>query len=125
MGAGELVANKMWNALAAPALDYDPLVTISVHANNATLAALRPLRGVTKAARQAATGGREHCHSAARMATGILDTDTRRSIRCATAVARIMKKPSSDMPAGSGASMRGLIRPVGGSFDVDFDHPPG
>ena len=28
---------------------------------------------------------------------GILDTDTRRSIRCATAVARIMKKPSSDM----------------------------
>ena len=31
------------------------------------------------------------------MATGILDTDTRRSVRCATAVARIMKKPNSDM----------------------------
>ena len=24
MGAGELVANKMWNALAAPVIDYDP-----------------------------------------------------------------------------------------------------
>ena len=33
MGAGELVASKMWDAIAAPALDYDPLVTISVHAN--------------------------------------------------------------------------------------------
>ena len=29
MGAGELVANKIWNALVAPAVDYDPLVTIT------------------------------------------------------------------------------------------------
>ena len=42
-------------------------------------------------------GGRVHCHDAARMATGIQDTETRRSIRCATSVARIMKNPDSDM----------------------------
>ena len=95
MGAGELVASKMWDAIAAPALDYDPLVTISVHANTATLAALAPLGDVTKAARKAATGGREHCHSAARMATGILNAESRRSTRCATAVARIMRKPNT------------------------------
>ena len=29
MGAGELVANKMWIAIAAPAIEYDSLVTVS------------------------------------------------------------------------------------------------
>ena len=53
MGAGELVANKMWNAMAAPAVDYDLLVTMSTHANKTTLKALRPLNKVTQAATQA------------------------------------------------------------------------
>ena len=91
MGAGELVTNTLWNTLAAPALDYDPLVTLAAHANSTTIKALKPLNAVTKAARQASTGGREHCSSAARMATGILDAEARRTVRCATAVARIMK----------------------------------
>ena len=97
MGAGELVANKMWNSLAAPAVEYDPLVTISSHANAAALKVMKPIKKVTKAARQAATGGREHCSEAARMATGIQDEVTRRSVRCATAVAKIMKLDDTDM----------------------------
>ena len=35
--------------------------------------------------------------SAARMATGIQDAEVRRSVRCATAIARIMKKPNNDI----------------------------
>ena len=66
-------------------------MTLAAHANNTTIKALKPLNAVTKAARQASTGGREHCSSAARMATGILDAEARRTVRCATAVARIMK----------------------------------
>ena len=58
---------------------------------------MKPLDDVTKAARQAVTGGLEHCNQAARMATGIHDTDTRRSARCATAIARIMKNKENVM----------------------------
>ena len=97
MGAGELVAKTLWESLVAPVVDYDPLITISAQANKATRRAMKPLDNATKAARQAITGGREHCNQASRMATGIHDADTRRSARCATSIARIMKKKDNPM----------------------------
>ena len=97
MGAGELVAKTLWESLITPVIDYDPLVTVTAHANKTVRKTMKPLDDVTKAARQAVTGGREHCNQAARMATGIHDTDTRRSARCATAVARIMKNKENAM----------------------------
>ena len=57
---------------------------------------MKPLDKATTAARQAATGGRAHCNAAARMATGIMDTDARHSVLCATGIAKIMRRPGSD-----------------------------
>ena len=97
IGAGERVTTVFWNTMVAPAMEYDPLVTISAYANQSTQKVMAPVDTATKAARQAATAGREHCDSAARMATGIHDAITRRAARCATAMARIMKKPSTNI----------------------------
>eukprot|EP00936_MAST-01D_sp_MAST-1D-sp1_P000488 g488.t1 len=97
MGAGELVTNKIWEAMVAPATDYNPLVTHAALANATTRKWMRPLDKATTASRQAVTGGRAHCHDAARMATGILDTKDRHSMRCATAIANIMRRPQTDM----------------------------
>merc|ERR1712185_262339 len=73
IGAGERVTTVLWNTMVAPAMEYDPLVTISAYANQSTQKVMAPVEAATKAARQAATAGREHCDSAARMATGIHD----------------------------------------------------
>eukprot|EP00937_MAST-01D_sp_MAST-1D-sp2_P002298 g2298.t1 len=34
MGAGELVAQKLWESMVAPAIDYNPMVTCAALANN-------------------------------------------------------------------------------------------
>ena len=73
MGAGGLVTTKMWEAMVAPAIDYNPLATCAALANATTKKWMAPVNKVTAAARQAATGGRAHCHGAARTATGTMD----------------------------------------------------